>query len=265
MFGNLTPVVRNLLLINIVVYFIDYLMNGLPSHYLSFYGYMSDRFAPYQLFTYMFLHGGFMHLLSNMFGLFFFGPMLERFWGSQRFLQFYLITGVGAGVIYSLVNLYESKALENQANNYVQSPTPEAFVSFLRDHYPNYSLNDDVMYTLESLAEDPDNRRYQQRSINVVREVFELNINIGMLGASGAIFGILLAFGMLFPNTELFLLFPPMPIKAKYVVAFYGLYTIYALIEQAPGDSVAHFAHLGGMVVAFVLIKIWQSDRDKFY
>lgn len=265
MFGNLTPVVRNLLLINIVAYFLDTLLNGLPNHYLSFYSYMSDNFAPYQLFTYMFLHGGFMHLLSNMFGLFIFGPMLERFWGSQRFLQFYIITGVGAGVIYSLVNFYEFNKLENAVEQYVESPAPDVFFSFLRDYYPRYSTEDRINEIAVGYADNPDDRSYEQASISVVRGLSERTINdSSMLGASGAVFGILLAFGMLFPNTELFLLFPPMPIKAKYLVAFYGIYTIFAGIERAPGDNVAHFAHLGGMVVAFILIKIWQSGRHKF-
>jgi membrane associated rhomboid family serine protease len=86
-----------------------------------------------------------------------------------------------------------------------------------------------------------------------------------MVGASGAIFGILLAFGMLFPNTVLMLLFPPIPIKAKYFVAIYGLFELFAGIQRTAGDNVAHFAHLSGMLVAFVLIKIWNNDRRKFY
>jgi len=266
MFRNLTPVVKNLLLINIVVFFLDSLLNGMPNHYLSFYSYLSDKFAPYQLFTYMFLHGGFWHLFSNMFGLFIFGPMLERFWGSQRFLQFYIITGIGAGLIYSLVNLYEFNNLENRAREYAENPAPGMFFSFLRDYYPNYAYDSQINDIAVSYAENADNRSLESSSIAFVQGLSEQRINdSSMLGASGAIFGILLAFGMLFPNTELFLLFPPIPIKAKYLVAFYGIYTIFAGVQKAPGDNVAHFAHLGGMIVAFVLIKIWQSNRHNFY
>ena len=86
-----------------------------------------------------------------------------------------------------------------------------------------------------------------------------------MIGASGAVFGILFAFGYLFPNTQLMLLIPPIPIKAKYLVTFYGLYELYAGIQRAPGDNVAHFAHLGGMLIAFILLKIWQDSRRNFY
>ncbi len=266
MFANLTPVVRNLLLINVVLYFVDSLLDGMPNHYLSFYSYLSDKFAPYQLFTYMFLHGGFFHLLSNMFGLFIFGPLLERFWGGQKFLAFYLITGVGAGVIYSLVNLYEFEKLESSVDQYIESPAPDVFFAFLRDYYPNYTMDNRINEIAIGYAENPESSNYEEGSVAVVRGLSQRTINdSSMLGASGAVFGILLAFGMLFPNTELLLLFPPMPVKAKYLVAFYGIYTIFAGIEKAPGDNVAHFAHLGGMIVAFILIKIWQSDRRNFY
>ena len=266
MFGNLTTVVKNLLLINVVVFFINLFLDGFLNDKLSFYSYLSENFAPYQLFTYMFLHGGGFHLFSNMLGLFVFGPMLERFWGSTRFLKFYLITGIGAGLIYSFVNLYEFNKLENEANHYIENPSPGEFYAFLRNHYPNYTRDSRTNYVALSYAEDPENESLIKESIYEVSRVANSIITVSsMLGASGAIFGILLAFGMLFPNTELFLLFPPIPIKAKYLVTFYGLYTIYAGIQKAPGDNVAHFAHLGGMVIAYILLKIWQNKRNSFY
>ena len=95
--------------------------------------------------------------------------------------------------------------------------------------------------------------------------LYEREANIPLVGASGAIFGILMAFALLFPNTELFLLFFPFPIKAKYFVLFYGLYEVYALVQRTPGDNVAHLAHLGGMLFAFILVKMWQKDRNNFY
>jgi len=266
MFANLTPIVRNLLLINIVVYLLNSFLGDFLNEKLAFYSYLSDNFAPYQLVTYMFLHGSWMHLFSNMFGLFIFGPLLERFWGGQKFLKFYLITGIGAGILYSLINLYEFKKLENTVDTYVESPAPEEFFSFLRDYYPNYTRDNQISDVAISYAENPDNRSYEEDSIAVVNQLSNWTINnSSMLGASGAIFGILMAFGLLFPNTELFLLFPPMPIKAKYLVIFYGLYSLYGGIEKASGDNVAHFAHLGGMLVAFILLKIWQDDRGNFY
>jgi len=266
MFGSLTPVVKNLLLINIAVFFFNSMLGGYLNDKLSFYSFLSDNFAPYQLFTYMFLHGGFFHLFSNMLGLFVFGPLLERFWGSQRFLQFYLITGIGAGLIYAFINLYEFNHLKTQAENYYENPSPGEFFAFLREHYPMYTKDQRTNYIALSYAENPDSEEFTKESIQQVMRVTNATItNSSMLGASGAIFGILLAFGMLFPNTELFLLFPPIPIKAKYLVTFYGLETLYAGIQKAQGDNVAHFAHLGGMLVAFILLKIWQNKRDSFY
>jgi membrane associated rhomboid family serine protease len=98
-----------------------------------------------------------------------------------------------------------------------------------------------------------------------VKEYYQQQVNIPMVGASGAIFGILMAFGLLFPNTELFLLFFPFPIKAKYFVAFYGLYELYQGIQNTQSDNIAHFAHIGGMIFAFILLRIWGSDRNKFF
>lgn len=266
MFGNLTPVVKNLLLVNVGMFLVNMLLKGVLNEYLSFYSYLSPHFAPYQLFTYMFLHGGGFHLFSNMLGLFVFGPMLERFWGGTRFLKFYLITGIGAGLIYSLVNLYEFNQLENQAQRYIENPSPTEFFTFLRDHYPNYTRDGRTNFIALNYAEDPENENLIKESILEVNRLTNFMISeSSMLGASGAVFGILLAFGMLFPNTELFLLFPPIPIKAKYLVAFYGLYTIYAGIQRAPGDNVAHFAHLGGMLIAYILLRIWKGQRNSFY
>jgi membrane associated rhomboid family serine protease len=106
---------------------------------------------------------------------------------------------------------------------------------------------------------------YQQQAIEIVKDIFSSITNVPMVGASGAVFGILMAFGMLFPNTQLFLLFPPIPIKAKYLVLFYGLYELYSEFSRTSGDNVAHLAHLGGMLIAYILLKIWQKDNGRFY
>jgi len=266
MFARITPVVRTLLIINVAAYFLNYLLGDFINQYLSFYSYMSPNFYPFQLLTYMFLHGSLMHLFSNMLGLFVFGPLLEQFWGGKRFLAFYLITGVGAGIIYSGVNYYELNQLKNHAQQYIENPSPGDYYTFLREHLPNYTYDREISRTAQLYAENEENQRLEAQTTTFVSSYTEYTIQKSrMLGASGAIFGILLAFGMLFPNTELFLLFPPIPIKAKYLVTFYGLYTIYAGIQKAPGDNVAHYAHLGGMVVAFILLRMWRNQRNKFY
>ena len=251
---NITPMVRNLLIINIVVFILQgYLFD--PRQF-ALYHFASDNFQPVQLFTHMFLHGDWSHLFSNMFSLFIFGPLLERFWGSQRFLAFYLITGLGASLLYSGVRAYELHQVQSDAAQYIENPTPGSFYNFMESHYAGgYEKQFAIEY-----QRNPDNEAYVTESKKAVRVVTNQMFNTPMLGASGAVFGILMAFGMLFPNLELFLLFLPIPIKAKYFVLLYGAYELYAGFNRIPGDNVAHFAHLGGMLFAYILIKMWQRN-----
>ena len=263
MFGNLTPVVRNLLIVNIVVLIIQQFL-GLD--FIEWFGLryiFADSFRPYQFVTHLFVHGSFWHLFGNMFALFIFGPMLERVWGGQRFLLFYLVTGLGASLLYSAVNYYEIHQMERAADQVIENPAPNEFAVFVRDHaeyaYPQ------LQNFVANFSENPTNGSLVTQSKQYVSELVERKENIPMVGASGAVFGILMAFGLLFPNTELFLLFFPFPIKAKYFVLFYGLYELWSGFDRVPGDNVAHFAHLGGMLFAFILVRLWRDKRNTFY
>ena len=256
MLRNLTPIVKNLLLLNIVLALIQGFFNidliGIGGlRYIH-----AETFRPYQFFTYMFIHAGFGHIFGNMLALFIFGPWLERTWGSQRFLIFYLVTGIGAGVLWSGINYIETRKVQNDAMYYKVDPNPEAFNQFIINHW---YLNNDLERMIQQYAANPDNQQLEAESTYIVEKIYEQKANIPMVGASGAIFGILMAFGMLFPNTTLMLLIPPIPIKAKYFVLLYGAYELYAVIQQAPGDNVAHFAHLGGMLFAFILVRNWSK------
>ena len=198
MLRSLTPMVKNLLLINVGMYVItDFLGMQLIKYQLMLHSFHSPEFQPFQLFTHMFLHGGFSHLLFNMLGLFFLGPMLERIWGSSRFLLFYMVCGIGAALLFASISYFQG----------VLNP---------------------------------------------------------MLGASGAIYGLLMAIGMSFPNTEFMLLFPPIPLKAKDLALGLVCIALFSGLTNAPGDNVAHFAHLGGMLFAFILLKIWERKRGSF-
>ncbi len=264
MFGTLTPVVKYLLLANIIVFVLATYVIPVDLVYVLGLRYIhAETFRPYQFLTHIFMHGSFMHLFSNMFALFIFGPLLERFWGSQRFLFFYLLTGLGAGVLYSAVTYYEVNTLENKVGSFLAQPTPQKFDSFILEN---------AEFAYQGLSEfigqyydNPNNASLVSQSKQYAGQVLSTKENIPMVGASGAVFGILMAFGLLFPNTELFLLFFPFPIKAKYFVLFYGLYELYSGFGRVPGDNVAHFAHLGGMLFAFILIKIWGKKRDTLY
>ena len=203
-----------------------------------------------------------MHILFNMLGLIFLAPMLEQFWGPKRFLTFYLITGIGAGVFYEGVKYTQTIPMKNKMEAYEANPNPEDFALFISNYGARY-WNDDMDEFIEAYYEYPSEGK--ARSISYVRQVYSAIINVPMVGASGAIYGILMAFGMLFPNTKLMLLFPPIPIKAKYFVLILGGMAIYSQFMNSSGDNVEHLAHLGGMLFAFIMIKVWNKDKSNFY
>ena len=262
---NLTPTVRNLLIINIVFLVLQNSVLPLLTQVGSLYPIGSPFFFPWQFFTYMFLHGGWGHLISNMFGLISFGPLLEQRWGASRFLTFWLICGVGAGLLYEGVRGYEMHQMEQARQEFHHSPTGGEFAEYVRNFGAGYT-------GFETLAADlqrePTNPAVIQSATNAVDELataIRTSPNGGMLGASGALFGILFAFAYLFPNTELMLLFFPFPIKAKYFVLLYGIYELYSGVHRTPGDNVAHFAHLGGLLIGFIVLRFWEGGRERFY
>ncbi|MGV3510260.1 MAG: rhomboid family intramembrane serine protease [Sphingobacteriaceae bacterium] len=231
-FANIPPVVKNLLIIN-VIFFIAMHMFGANGQYplvkyLAVYYFDSPNFRVWQVVTYMFMHSptSLTHILFNMFALFSFGPTLEYTFGSKRFLNYYLITGLGALVLQMAVQALEVYQITGSI-----TINTNTFTSDVPEH----------ISTLSSIYYTP------------------------MLGASGAIFGVLIAFGMLFPNAELMLIFLPVPIKAKYLIPFYIILELFLGVKQFSGDSVAHFAHLGGALFGFLLIKYWGIRRPGGY
>ena len=244
MFRNLTPTVRNLIIVNVVLFLGK---GAIPEDLFTLHYFQARDFYFFQVVTYMFVHANFMHLLSNMFGLFMFGSLLERVWGAQRFLFFYFFCGIGAGVLYMGIQHFIDFADFRRATELVLS-NPSSFN--LTDYVQHFS----VITPIEPVNSD------------WVRTNYAEFINRSVVGgASGAIFGILMAFGYLFPNSEMFLFPLPIPIKAKYFVSFYGLYELYQGIQQSEGDNVAHFAHIGGMIFAVILLKYWGTKRNTFF
>jgi membrane associated rhomboid family serine protease len=261
-FRRLTPVAKNILIINVAILLFTSLLRLPLSEWLGLKVIYSSEFAPYQFLTYMWLHGGTWHLIGNMIAVLVFAPMLEMVWGSKRFLIFYLVCGIGAGVLYGAADAIEKLPLKNAAEAYMADPSPEAFEKFIIENkgFINVARGGEL---LDLYYENP---AYERETIAAVRSIYDGVITNGtMIGASGAVFGILFAFAFLFPNTELFLLFPPIPIKAKYLVFFYAMYELYSEFNRTPGDNVAHLAHLSGMLIAFVLLKFWKNDTKKFY
>ena len=239
---NLLPViVKNLLIINGLFFLAKFSLGSLGINLddlLGMHYYKSPLFEPYQIVTYLFMHGNFSHLFFNMFAIWMFGNAVENVWGPAKFATYYLITGFGAAILHYVVVQFQVSSIEN-------------------------TLSQDQISLV--IKQGADALRQYKNFVNPDMAQLNLLYNTPIVGASGALFGILLAFGMMFPNTELFLLFLPIPIKAKYFVAGYGLIELYSGISNNPGDNVAHFAHLGGMLFGYILIKFWKNQDSERY
>lgn len=232
-FSILPPVVKNLLIIN-GLFFLATI--GLSSwidltDYLGLHYPVSQLFMPHQLVTYMFMHGNIGHIFFNMFALWMFGNALENVWGPKRFLTYYMVTGIGAGLLHLLVMYIQIVNIEAKVSPEMIAQVREAGYSILQEGQ-NYS--DPLLGKLNMLY------------------------NTVTVGASGAVFGILLGFGMLFPNSLIYVFFA-IPVKAKYFVMIYGAIELYFGFSNNPGDNVAHFAHLGGMIFGYLLILYWKK------
>jgi membrane associated rhomboid family serine protease len=260
---SLTPIIKAIIVINIIVFGVQSINEGYKAQiweFCSLYYFTSEKFHFFQLVTSMFVHQDIGHLFSNMLGLFFLGPILEMFWGEKRFLIFYFFTGIGAGILYMGLKYYDYHHLESLANNFLQNPQVGSYITWYKEVFNGSTING-----IEQLTNAELQANLEETKASVSNVMSHVLNDSSLKGASGAVFGIMAGFGLLFPNTELMLLFFPFPIKAKYFVTFYALYEIYAGLNKMPGDNVAHFAHIGGMIFAFILIKIWGKKRDSFY
>ncbi|MFT4224606.1 rhomboid family intramembrane serine protease [Dysgonomonas sp.] len=232
--SSIPPVTLNLLIINVLLWVITALFssridltNLLGLHYVT-----SDLFMPHQLITHMFMHGSTSHVFFNMFAVFMFGSTLERTWGSTKYLVYYILTGLGAAALQLLIAYIRIQAIE--------ADLPADLVT-------------------KVYAEGANALAQNQNFINPLAAKLNDLLNIPMVGASGAVFGLLVAFGMLFPNVELIMLFFPVPIKAKWFVIGYGVMELVLGVLDNAGDNVAHFAHLGGLITGFIIILYWRK------
>ena len=219
--NNIPTMTKNLLIVNVLAFIATFVFerSGIDlTRLLGLHFFLASEFHIYQFITYMFLHGGFTHILFNMFALWMFGSVIERVWGSKKFLFYYICCGVGAGFTQELVQY--------------------------------------ITYSMEDIA------AYQYVNAGGVQMTTDAYINLWTtIGASGAVYGILLAFGMIFPNERLFIIPFPFPIKAKWLILGYIAIELFSAMS-GPGDGVAHMAHLGGMLFGFLLIRYWQKHPD---
>jgi membrane associated rhomboid family serine protease len=265
--GSTPPVVLNILIINVLLFLATVILQRSDidlTRYLALYYPGSEYFQPYQLITHMFMHGGITHIFFNMFALWMFGRVLESVWGPKRFFIYYFATGLGAAGLHLFVNYLTINGMIHDAQSTLNSLDPDTFAAFVKSRVPEYFKQ--VSEFIASWAADPTNTGYAEEARGFIGQLIDVRQNVPTVGASGAVFGVLLAFGMLFPNTQLMLLFPPIPIKAKWFVLGYGAIELWSAVLNQPGDNVAHFAHLGGMIFGFILIKYWnRTQRQNFY
>jgi membrane associated rhomboid family serine protease len=258
------PVVKNLLIINGILFFATYVFIqsfglDLTEHLALFY-YSSPKFRIWQLFTHLFMHASVMHIFSNMFALWMFGSILENYLGSKKFLNYYVLTGIGASILFMGVQYFELSPLQKQVEIYSAQPSAANFEKFIIENVPD-QIQPNFNEILTFYSANPISVEAKTASVELANAYLNAKINTATLGASGAVFGILLAFGMLFPNALIYIYFF-FPMKAKYLVILYGLFELYSGVANNPDDNVAHFAHLGGMLIGFILLKAWNIKRS---
>lgn len=269
-FRMLTPVVKNLLIINTLVFLamislqkagID-LTAILGLHYPG-----ASNFRAWQFVTYMFMHGGFTHILFNMFALWMFGNVIENAWGPKRFLIFYMITGIGAGLTYIVWISFSVSPQLSLINHVIEDPSINNLSELISNHRFAVSQYSGVIWSdflhfqdnVKAFEINPHNTLAAQKIVTFLSEykAYFLNQHV-VVGASGAVFGLLLAFGMMFPNSLIYVYFA-IPVKAKWFVVFYGAAELFSGIYNRPGDNVAHFAHLGGMLFGYLVLLYWKK------
>lgn len=269
-FTFLPEVVKNLLILNVLLYLAKIILasRGIDlDQYLALHIYQAPDFRWWQYLSHMFMHGSNMHIFFNMFLLWMFGATLELTWGSKRFLIFYLVCGLGAAILHSGVQQIENRGNIQLIDKYFEHPSNENLLNFTSKHRFYIDENDfnyqpylKFKKDFYALQKDKDNRELQLSTTKFMQDYRSDWLNAyTTVGASGAVFGLLLALGLLFPNSIIYF---PFPIKIKYYVIAYVFLELYLGFQNNPGDNVAHFAHLGGMLFGYLLIRFWQNKRE---
>lgn len=258
-FSLLPPVVKNLLIINGLFFLATFSLDRFGIDLEKMFGlyyFKSPNFQPYQFVTYMFIHANIAHIFFNLLALWMFGYLLENYWGSRRFLIFYIFCGIGAAITQTFVHWLDYSSIQAAADAYRQNPSPAAFSGFVNSHFPQYY--DSLMSFINVWQQHSNDTKLLNDSFVYIQQLKDIYLSAPTVGASGAVYGILLAFGMTFPNMLIYLYFF-FPIKAKWAVIGFGILEIVSGLRNNPTDNVAHFAHLGGMLFGFLLILYWRK------
>ncbi len=269
-FANLPTITKNLLIINALMLLATVVLANQHMDLIQLLGahnFLSPLFEPYQIVTHFFMHADWVHLFFNMFGLIMFGSYLERVWGPKRFFWFYIISALGALFFYAGYGTWEMYQIKQQL---VALGNGNAEFAVLN------SITEQAVYmsgsgsSFSNFVSDTLYQAHLDGVLHLNNESYPLYLQyvyngyMPMVGASGAIYGVLVGFATLFPNTQLMLLFPPIPIKAKYLVGILMAFSLYYSFND-DGSNVAHLAHLGGGVVGFILVMLMKRDRNSFY
>ncbi len=267
MFQSITPAVKNLLIINVLLYLLAVVMRSSMGidldAWFGLHYFQSNYFAPWQFITFMFMHGSFWHVFCNMFAVYMFGRTIEQVWGTPKFLIYYFVTGIGSGIVQQVALYFDIAPFIEAVDAYLSNQTTESLQNFIDEHGAFSQASVYAMSTFTSkynalaATSMTEANAYAREFIMEYQQLFIDAHNT--IGASGAVFGLLLAFGMLFPNMVIWLMFPPIPLKAKYFVLGYGLLEFFSGIANTQYDNVAHWAHLGGMLFGFFLIRKWKE------
>jgi membrane associated rhomboid family serine protease len=270
-FQVLPTIIKNLIIINALVFLAQMTSRSMGSYewasdYFALHNVHSALFKPHQLLTHMFMHGDLGHLFFNMFALWMFGSMLENMWGPKRFLTFYVLCGLGAAILHLGWLHFESSAILQDTSSFMNTPAPDRFFNYFEKY--GGAASEEQLRTLNSLINswriEPTDVNYIEQAKTLVEERSELLLSKPTVGASGAVFGCLAAFGYLFPNTLIYIYFL-FPIKAKWFVMIYAAIELWMGINNS-GGNIAHFAHLGGALIGFLLVLYWnKNNRKTFY
>ena len=242
MFNNIPPITRNIIIINIVVFILTYvLQTDLMYRYLAAFYPFSPFFHSWQIITHMFMHGSFMHILFNLMTLYSFGPVLEQVLGDKKYVLLYFVSGLGAFFLFNLWNFVEVEQIKSSLQS-------------LGFDLAGYMDGESVSFKGNSAA-----ILEQQNLVNQLQSI----ISVPMVGASGAIFGVIAAFATLYPDAKIMLMFIPVPVKVKYLMPVVIIVSIYLGVTGNAG-GIAHLAHVGGALVGFILAKIWKKHLYRF-
>ncbi|MGJ8745638.1 rhomboid family intramembrane serine protease [Polaribacter sp.] len=242
--NRITDAIKHLIIINVILFFVPQLLKLDLTNVLALHFPKNEHFGFWQYLTHIFMHGSFAHILFNMYGLWAFGTPLEKMWGRKKFLFFFFSAGIGAGLIYTMVNYYQFNGIY--------------------EHFINAGLNNSEIISILESGETNDSRVVEnitQEQFNKITSLF----NTPAVGASGAVYGVLVAFGLYFKEAKLALIFFPVPIAAKYFIPVMILGDLFFGMTKYSVGNIAHFAHIGGALIGFLLAYYWKQNQFKIH